>query len=281
VTLANRPKAVVTGAGSGLGRALCLALAERGGRVLAVDLKPDRAEETAAEVRARGGEAEAIGCDVARWPEVEVVAARADAWLGEVDLLVNNAGVAVAGPTGEVSLEDWRWILDINLMGVVHGLHAFVPRLARQRHGAILNTASAAGLVSMPHMAAYNATKAAVVAISETLSVELAPDGIGVTVLCPTFFATGLLDEARAASPDHLKAGRKLFAKAKVTADDVARRALASVERGELYCVPMADGRAMWRAKRMNPAAFAAGLRKAFQTDSLAKYLGVTPPRRG
>lgn len=249
--------AVVTGAGSGLGRALALRLARPGAVLLLCDLRPDTVEETARLAAARGATAHARVVDVADAAAVEALAAEADRLLGRIDLVVNNAGVAVAGPVGGTPLEDWRWIVGINLFGVIHGCHAFAPRLAAQGSGAILNTASMAGLISVPLMASYNVTKAGVVSLSETLAAELREKGVTVTVLCPSFFPTNLLEEGRASAPELLAMARQAFQRASLDADDVAAAALDAVARRRLYCLPMREGRVAWRLKRLLPERFA------------------------
>jgi NAD(P)-dependent dehydrogenase (short-subunit alcohol dehydrogenase family) len=253
VSLPRNPRAVVTGAGSGLGAALCRALAMRGATVVASDVDLAAAQATAA---ACGAGAHAVRCDVTRLAEVEALADAADRLLGGVDLIVNNAGVAVAGQVGDVSLDDWRWIVDINLWGVIHGCHVFAPRLRAQGRGHVLNVASAAGLLSPPQMAPYNVTKAAVVALSETMYSDLAPAGVGVTVLCPTFFPTNIGVSARASDPALAHTARKLVEGGKLTADDVARAALDGCDAGALHVAPQADGRWMWRVKRLAPRTF-------------------------
>lgn len=249
--------AVVTGGGSGLGRALALTLATDGARVLVADVRRDGAEETRALARERGGTVEVMEVDVTDAAAVERMAAEADRLFGATDLVVNNAGVAVAGEMDVVPLDDWRWLLDVNLRGVVYGCHAFVPRLRRAGRGAILNVASLAGLVHMPGMSAYNASKAAVVALSETLFAELRPAGIGVTVLCPSFFQTRIIEHGRSYDARASRLGAALMARARHDADDVARAALRAVRRGRLYCLPMRDGRIMWRVKRAVPGVLA------------------------
>lgn len=252
--LGESPRSVVTGAGSGLGRAFCFELSRRGGRVLCADIDEAAAQRTAAEI---GSAATFARCDVARADEVEALAATTERLWGGVDLVVNNAGVAVAGNVGEVSLIDWSWIVGVNFWGVVHGCHVFAPRLRRQGSGHILNVASAAGLLSPPGMASYNATKAAVIALSETLRAELREAGVGVTVLCPTFFRTNIAKNARAADARQLGAVEKMMDASKIQADDVARLALDAAARDELYALPHADGRWMWRIKRWAPSSFA------------------------
>lgn len=250
--LPPRPRAVVTGAGSGLGRAFCEVLAARGARIVVSDIDTRGAEETAERVRSAGGEAVVLRADVTKSEEVVALAVEAERAFGGADLVVNNAGVAVGGAFVDTKLEDWRWIVDINLLGVVHGCHAFLPRFAKQGSGGILNVASAAGLVHAPQMSAYNATKAAVVALSETLRAEV-DEAIGVTVLCPTFFPTNIGKTSRGGNEEMKSTVEKLMDRSKLKAPDVARAAIASLERGELLCVPMADGRWAWRARRLLP----------------------------
>lgn len=246
---------MVTGAGSGLGRALCHELARRGARIVAADINLEAAQRTAAAIAP--AEAHALRCDVARLDEVEALAAETDRLLGGVDLLINNAGVAAGGIVGEVRIENWQWIMGINLWGVIYGCHVFAPRLRKQRAGHILNVASAAGLLSTPKLGPYNVTKAGVVALSETMCAELRPDGVSVSVLCPTFFQTGIADAGRLDGEEEtLDIVRQLMARARVQADDVARIALDAAARGDLYILPHRDGRWLWRLKRLHPAGF-------------------------
>jgi NAD(P)-dependent dehydrogenase (short-subunit alcohol dehydrogenase family) len=253
--LAPQPRAVVTGAGGGLGRALCREVIARGGRVVASDIDVEAARATVASLGA--AEAHAVACDVTDLAQVERLADEAERLLGRVDLVVNNAGVAVGGEVGAVPIADWEWILAINLRGPIHGCHVFVPRLRRQGGGHVLNVASAAGLLSVPGMGPYNVTKAAVVALSETLFGELAGTGVGVSVLCPTFFQTGIAERSRLTGDDARRAMvARLMTRSRIQADRVARLALDGVARDALYVLPHPDGRWLWRLKRMAPAGF-------------------------
>ena len=253
--LPRSPRAVVTGAGGGLGRALCVELARRGGRIVASDVDAAAAQATLAHL----GDAEAyvVPCDVAQLPQVEHLADEAERRLGGIDLLVNNAGVAAGGRVGEVPITDWEWIVGVNLWGSVYGCHVFVPRLRRQGHGHVLNVASAAGLLAAPMMAPYNVTKSGVVALSETLHAELAGEGIGVSVLCPTFFQTSIAASSRlSGDPAMLAMVTGMMQQARVQADQVARIAIDGVARGDLYILPHRDGRWLWRIKRLHPGFF-------------------------
>jgi NAD(P)-dependent dehydrogenase (short-subunit alcohol dehydrogenase family) len=244
---------VITGAGGGFGRALALELAARGGRLVLSDIQPSAAEETARLARDRGAaSATALGCDVTKIEDVEALA---NACEGPIDLVVNNAGVSSGGLVGDLPLADWRWTIEVDLFGVIHGCHVFVPRMKKQGSGHVLNVASAAGLLCAPRMAAYNAAKAGVIAVSETMAVELDGTGVGVTVLCPTFFKTDIVNSGRFADPETKKLADKLMKGARPV-EEVVLAALSAVERDELYAVPMADARWLWRLKRAVPGSF-------------------------
>jgi len=251
-------RAVVTGAGSGLGRALAKALAARGATVVVSDVREETARATAAELAAAGGTCRVVVCDVARADDVERLAVEAERFAGPVNLLVNNAGIGAAGEVGTIGLEAWHRTVDVNLWGVIYGCHYFVPGMRARRRGHVLNVASAAAFGSAPSMGAYNVTKAGVVALSETLATEAARDGVGVTVLCPGFFATNIMKESVGVIPD---AQRRFveseMARSRYDADAIARLALDAVEQGALYCVPHAEIRWLWRAKRLAPGLFA------------------------
>ncbi|MFO0679503.1 MAG: SDR family NAD(P)-dependent oxidoreductase [Polyangiaceae bacterium] len=254
MALPASPKVVITGASSGFGRALAIELASsKRARLVLSDVDMTGVAETARLVKEAGAtSADVVKCDVTKLADVEALEKTID---GDVDLLVNNAGVSSAGRIGELSIEDWKWTVDVDLWGVIYGCHVFVPRFRKQRHGHVLNVASAAGIVSAPTMGAYNVAKAGVISLSETLLAEVKGAGIGVTVLCPTFFQTNIATSGRFASPEKREMAEKLVARGK-KADGVAKAAIASVERNELYCVPMADGRWLWRLKRVAPQAF-------------------------
>src|SRR5437660_5351545 len=189
--------AAVTGAASGLGRAMALALADEGMHVALGDVAD--ASDTFAQVEKRGVSAVSMKLDVASAREVEAFAQLIDRELGGAHVLCNNAGVSPLASAWEMSLGDWQWIMGVNLWGVIHGVRTFVPRLMARNEGHIVNTASVAGLISPPGTAAYNVTKHAVVALSETLYHDLRErqSAIGVSVLCPAYVPTGIADSAR------------------------------------------------------------------------------------
>src|SRR5262249_10567962 len=157
-------RAVVTGAGSGIGRAFCLEIARRRGSVVAADINDATAHETARLVEDAGGVGLALRCDVGKLEDVQAMARFAEERLGAAVLLVNSAGPAARGPVGEIPIPDGRWLIGINLWGVISGCHVFVPRLRTQGYGTIINVASAAGFLSGPEMGPYNVSKAGVIA---------------------------------------------------------------------------------------------------------------------
>jgi NAD(P)-dependent dehydrogenase (short-subunit alcohol dehydrogenase family) len=193
--------AVVTGAASGIGRALAEAFAAAGSAVVVADLDAAAAEAVAAGIRAAGGEAEAMEVDVSDAAAVDRLAAGTVERFGRVDVLCNNAGVSTFNLMRDQTLDDWRWVFGVNLWGVVNGLQSFVPIMRSQGTPAhIVNTASVAGLLSgVAFIGPYSATKVAVVSISETLVQELAIDQtpIGVSVLCPSSVDTRVLESER------------------------------------------------------------------------------------
>lgn len=195
--------AVVTGGGSGIGKAIALAAGAEGMRVVVADIEADAAEDVARELRSQGGRVLAAAVDVSQRASVEALATRTYDELGACHLLCNNAGVFLTGALVEQRRADWEWILGVNLHGVIHGIEAFVPRMIAQsqeghvEEGHIVNTASLSGLVAMPGFGVYTTSKYALVGLSETLRLELAPHGIGVSVLCPGGVATQIFRSDR------------------------------------------------------------------------------------
>jgi NAD(P)-dependent dehydrogenase (short-subunit alcohol dehydrogenase family) len=193
--------AVVTGAASGIGRALAEAFATAGSAVVVADLDGAEAEVVAALIRKRGGDAEAITVDVSDAAAVDALAAATLERFGRVDVLCNNAGVSTFNLMRDQTLDDWRWVFNVNLWGVVNGLQSFMPIMRKQGTPAhIVNTASIAGLMSgIAFIGPYAATKVAVVSISETLAQELQIDGtpISVSVLCPSSVDTNVMESER------------------------------------------------------------------------------------
>lgn len=250
-------RAIVTGAASGLGRALCERLARDGWEIALCDVDEAGSRETLERVRAAGGAGRVEPLDVTDVAAWEGLRARLQSDWDHLDLLVNNAGVVVSGDVGRCPLEDWRWIVEVNLWSVVHGCHVFVGWLAANpRGGHVINTASLAAIGSFPGMAAYNLTKAAVVSFSETLHSEWRRHGVGVTVLCPSFFPTRLLESGRFASDVDRRIARGEFARSTLTAEAVADAAVKAMAAKRLYVFQPAKGRLIWWVKRLSPPLF-------------------------
>jgi NAD(P)-dependent dehydrogenase (short-subunit alcohol dehydrogenase family) len=243
----------VTGGASGLGLALAARYARAGWRVCVGDIQEAKGREAVAGLRAAGATAEFLRCDVTRDGDVEAAADWLDREWGGADLVFNNAGVAVSGPVEAVPLDDWRWIVEVNLLGVVRGCRAFAGRFKARRGGHVVNVASMAGLVHPPLMAPYNATKAAVVALSETLYAELAPHGVAVSVVCPSFFRTNLIDTARMTAPADRATAEKLIAGARRGASEIAEVVYRGVARRRFRILTETEGRTVWPLKRLLP----------------------------
>ncbi|CAM3134265.1 SDR family NAD(P)-dependent oxidoreductase [Tsukamurella hominis] len=254
-------KAVVTGAGSGIGRAFALELAGRGGEVVCADIDEGRAKETVGLIEARGGRAHAAVVDVADRAAVESLAAFArTVFDGPPTLVINNAGVGIGGrPVGDIGLDDWNWALGINLWGVVHGCELFAPMLREAGRGGIINVASAAGFAAAPSMGPYNVSKAGVMSLSETLAAELAGTGVNVTVLCPTFVKTNVARDGRITEGSKNLAGA-LMKLTGISPDGVAAQTLDALDLGRLYVVPQLDANVIWHLKRHFPTPYVRGL---------------------
>ena len=248
-------RAIITGAASGLGLAFAKRLAAAGWTLglmdrNAVELASVKhtlasVDQTVYTYHVNVADAHGVSGAIERFAQVE----------HGLDLLINNAGVAVGGDFLTTSLDDWRWIVDINLMGVLHGCRAALPHMKSANLGCIVNIASAAGFVCGPGMSAYNVTKAGVVALSESLMQESVGTGVRVAVAMPGFFQTNLLDGARGTSAAaHIV--RKLMASSSVTADDVAEIVLAAAARRQTHIIVPREYLKLWRWKRCFPSHF-------------------------
>jgi NAD(P)-dependent dehydrogenase (short-subunit alcohol dehydrogenase family) len=189
--------AIITGGASGIGAALAKEIAKAGAEVVVADRQVELAERVAADIRASGGRSTASEVDVRSLPSLTRVVQKAIGRTGAVDYFFNNAGIGVGGEVLQNSVDDWRYIVDVNLMGVVHGIHAAYPRMVEQGFGHIVSTASMAGLMPTPLTASYGATKAAVVALSRALRIEAAEYGVRVSVICPGVIRTPILAGGR------------------------------------------------------------------------------------
>jgi NAD(P)-dependent dehydrogenase (short-subunit alcohol dehydrogenase family) len=248
--------AVVTGGASGIGRALCVAFAREGARVVVADLDAAGMADTVAAVSQVGSRAIAVKTDVSRLGDVQALADRAFGEFGAVHVLCNNAGVALWGGLESATHRDWEWAMGVNLWGVIHGIEAFVPRMiARKEPGHIVNPASMAGLIASQGLGVYNTTKYAVVGLSETLQKDLRGYGIGVSVLCPMGVKTAIRQSARNRPPELRNAGEREAGGAveligrSLDPEHVAERVLRAIHANRLYVITHAEGLAPLRRR--------------------------------
>jgi NAD(P)-dependent dehydrogenase (short-subunit alcohol dehydrogenase family) len=242
--------AFVTGGASGIGFALGAAFAEAGMKVMLADIETDALAEAVKSLHDFGPNVRGVACDVADPVSVERAAKASYQAFGNVHVVCNNAGVAAAGGIDNISLDNWRWVLDVNLMGVLHGIRTFLPHIrAHGEGGHIVNTASMAGMNSGLGFSPYVASKFAVVGMSEGLATQLKPFGIGVTVLCPGYVRTRIGESGRnrperygaTQTPDPASPAGLLLAQiterlqSGLDPSDVASRVLAAIGEEELY----------------------------------------------
>ena len=252
--------AVVTGAGSGIGRASALAFARRGANLAICDIGEAGLAETEAAARKLGVEVIARRVDVADAASMQAFADTVHAQVESVDLLMNNAGVGLGGGLLETSLEDWHWIVDINLFGVVHGIHCFVPAMVRHRRGGhVVNVASMAAYAATSLLPAYATTKFAVLGLSESLREELAPHRIGVTAVCPGVINTGIVAATRMrgvqASPAAREEAKRLYERRNYTPERVAENVLKAIQKNRAVAPISPEAWIYYYGKRLVPGA--------------------------
>lgn len=246
---------LITGGASGIGRAFGEVLAERGAHVVLADRQFDLAESVAAEIRQNGRKASAVALDVRDADAYKRVVDDIVARHGRIDMLFNNAGIAVGGPAERYEARDWSDVLDVNVQGVVNGIKAAYPQMIKQRSGHIVNTASMAGLVPSPLITSYAMTKHAVVGLSTSLRIEAAPFGVRVSALCPGVIDTPILETKPppgAWAPDARRFLTQV-AGPPHPVDDFAQQVLARVERNERIIVAPARARIGWLLSRWFP----------------------------
>jgi NAD(P)-dependent dehydrogenase (short-subunit alcohol dehydrogenase family) len=242
--------AVVTGGASGIGAALAAALAARGAKVIVADLDGDGA----AAVAARIAGAEGVPLDVTSADAVEALAARAFADHGAVDLWINNAGIAIAGATADLALADWRRVLDVNLTGVIHGVHAVYPRMVRRGAGHLVNVASVGGLAPYPFALPYTTSKHAVVGLSLALRAEARGLGVKVSVACPGAVDTPIWRRSEVRGALARGRDRVLGRAPRTTPAQCADAIVRGISANRGVIVVTAEARAAWWLTRLSPA---------------------------
>jgi NAD(P)-dependent dehydrogenase (short-subunit alcohol dehydrogenase family) len=247
--------AVITGGASGIGFATGKEFARRGARLMLADIDQSGLDAAVTELRGQGIEAHGVVCDVRKLDDVEHLADEAFRVFGDVHVVFNNAGIGHAGPIAETGHDDWRFVIDVDLWGPIHGVEAFLPRLiAQQDDSHIVFTASFAGLIPNVGLGPYCVAKYGVVALAETLSREVRANGIGVSVLCPMIVETGLVansERVRSAEYGSMTSSAGDAVQMLMSAtdphvgvDDVARLTADAVLANRLYILPHSAARA-------------------------------------
>ncbi len=250
--------ALVTGAASGIGKETALAFARRGADLFLCDLNEAGLKQTAHEIEALGRRAVVRHVDVAQRDEVRAFADAVHGEVEAVDILMNNAGVGLGGGFLDTTLEDWDWIVGINLMGVIHGLHFFLPKMvARAEGGHVVNVSSAAGYVSSEAMPAYCTVKFGVLGLSESIAGECRPHGIGVTAVCPGLINTPIVQSSEmrgpAATPETRQRMADLYEWRGYGPDRVARNILKAIQRNRLVAPISPESWVFYYLKRLSP----------------------------
>jgi NAD(P)-dependent dehydrogenase (short-subunit alcohol dehydrogenase family) len=237
----NQKTVVVTGAASGIGREIALAFAHRGCRIAAADVNEEGLRQLAFELQAAGCDVYTETVDVSRSEQVGGFCDNVYREMGRVDVLCNNAGVGCGGYLEDLTLDDWEWVIGINLMGVIYGCHFFYPRMIKQGGGGhIVNIASAAGLIPASGSAPYSTSKFGVVGLSETLRAEASFHNVGVSVICPSFVLTGIYSSGihrSLAEGETMESGaeaaERILKRRRCTAATVAEAAVRAVEKNK------------------------------------------------
>ena len=260
--------AVVTGAGSGIGRATALAFAREGTRLHLSDINRERVEAVAGEIRALGAEATPYVVDSTDRQAMQKFADDVYAAAGRVDILHNNAGIGAACPFEQIPLEHWEKVINLNLWGVIYGLHFFLPKMIAQGGGGhVINTASGAGLFGLPHQGAYAATKFAVVGMSEVMNSDLAKYGIYTTAVCPGIISTNIINDTLFEMPEEQenKVRNKInryYQTSGVGPEVVARDILKAVRKKRpVVATPWSQIWPLWMVKRLSVRLYQAGAR--------------------
>lgn len=244
-------KVLITGAGSGLGRALAQRYAQHGDLVAGIDLNLAKAQETIGQLEGTGHFA--LAADVGDDGSMDALAATIRRAWDAPDVLINNAGIASGGPMLGTTMAEWRKIIEVDLLGVVRGCLAFLPDMVARGSGHVISTASFAGLAGAPGIMSYGVAKAGVVALSEQLRAELHASGVAVSVICPGFFETNLCDNA-IGSEKVIGMARRLMANSPDTLDDVADRVFVAAQKKQFLIIPTRREPLLWRLKRFFPA---------------------------
>jgi NAD(P)-dependent dehydrogenase (short-subunit alcohol dehydrogenase family) len=266
----NGKVAIVTGAGSGIGKGLAEELARRGAHVVISDINAERIAKVADGIVKANGKVTASTLDVSRYESVKKMIDDAVAAHGRIDYIFNNAGIAVGGQAKDVSIDDWRRVIDINLYGVVYGASVAFPIMTRQGFGHIINTASIEGLVPFPGTSSYVTSKYGVVGLSNALRIEGADLGVRVSVVCPGYIKTAIFTDSKFIKVDREKFLKSMPDWISITPDECTRVVLRGVERNRAFIVVTLFAKIFWKLYRMSPGLIM-WLMKLSVRDSLRK----------
>lgn len=249
----NDSIAIVTGAASGIGRALGQELARRGALVIMADIQRELLEEAVGSITQAGHKAEAVALDVTEFQAVKELVENTAARHGRLDYIFNNAGIGVGGEVRDVSIDDWRDVLNVNLFGVVNGVAAAYPLMVDQGHGHIINTASIEGLIPFPGTVSYVTSKYGVVGLSNALRVEGADLGVNVSVVCPGYIKTAIFHTSKLIKMDREKMLKSLPDRFGIMPEECASVILRGVERNKAIIVVTGLAKVFWWLHRINP----------------------------
>lgn len=249
---------LITGGATGLGKSMALAWAKNQKsevNICIADINKSRGDTTVAELQALGANAFYQHCDITKQEDIDQLRTAINTQWQGLDIVINNAGVASGGSLQGESIEQWQWILDINLLGMVRVSQTFLADFKAQGHGYFINIASQAGLTPIPFMSSYNAVKAAVVSLSETMKLELAHDNIDVSVVCPSFFKTNLDESMRTSEPAMKKMMDRAFDKSDINAEQVATSIYQAAQKRRFLILTHKLGKQAFLIKKLMPTA--------------------------
>lgn len=245
--------AIITGAGSGIGKALAEELAHRGAHIVISDINPERIEQVARGIEHANGNVTALTLDVSDYEDVKKMIDDTISAHGRIDYIFNNAGIGVGGPAEDFSIEFWREIIDVNLYGVVYGASVAFPVMVKQGHGHIVNTASLEGLLPFPGASSYVASKYGVVGLTNALRIEGADHGVKVSAVCPGYIKTEIFNDSRIVNMDREKMLELLPDWLSISPQKCARAILRGVKRNRAFIVITMPAKIGWLLHRISP----------------------------
>ncbi|PCI67119.1 MAG: short chain dehydrogenase [Gammaproteobacteria bacterium] len=258
----TKKRVLITGGASGLGKAIVMKFAKLGWKIAVVDINIDGAKQVAEDANKLGAEAIALYCNIGEDEHFISIAKDLKSRWDGLDIIVNNAGIATTGMMVDCPPEQWHRAINLNLTSVYRGCNYWLPLMEQDGPGHVVNTASAAGIMLAPSMLSYNVSKAGVVALSDTLRSELAYRNIGVSVICPAFFKTNLLDSMSPSEQGLKPLVQKWMENSKITADDVAMDVINGIEKDTFMVISHDYARKAYRFKRFFPKMFMKGMIK-------------------